>query len=533
MNTNGGPARLIRAYGLWIALVTVVVMAAGYGVSMLAPTVYRSAAIVVVEARVRANTTPVTPEMGTEKELAKSGLVVRPAAEKLGVDAGHLGTGFEVTVAPDANVLTFIYQNANPAIAQQRAQALAEAYVDYRNTGEDSKNAAVAAAANAHATLVTPAFLPGAPEERPVLIDVAIGLVLGLLLGVGTAIIRDRLSDRLRGLRDFETISGLRVLATVPRIPRPRGPGAALPVLLRTPETPAAESYRYLRSRLRPVLARDGAISVLVASAYEGEGRSTTAANLAIAFAQAGRSVILVDADLRHPRQHTMFDLTADRGLTDLLAGDAKPQDALQPGPVPRLRLLAAGPGSDLFEGARLGEVITALSRLCDILVIDSPPILSVSDAIGLAATADHVLLIGDFRRSTRGGVVRALAELAEVVDGNVSGVLVNAPKSAGGLVPRARDAAAVRPGRDDDDTAPREEILADGLSLLDPPSDRSGKPVVGSATVPKSMAPSSPTPASTVYQSASSAPPVIGPAGPVKARANGSAVPAPLEDAS
>ena len=93
MTADGGAARLVRVYGLWILLVTAVVMVAGYEVSMLSPTVYRSAAIVVIEARVRANTTPVQPEMGTEKELARSGLVVRPAARELGVDAATLADG--------------------------------------------------------------------------------------------------------------------------------------------------------------------------------------------------------------------------------------------------------------------------------------------------------------------------------------------------------------------------------------------------------------------------------------------------------
>jgi capsular exopolysaccharide synthesis family protein len=569
MNTNGGPARLIRVYGLWITLVTAVVMAAGFGVSMLAPTAYRSAAIVVVEAVVRANTTPVPPEMGTEKELAKSGLVVRPAAAGLGVQPDTLSNGFSVTVAPDANVLTFIYSADRPAIAQRRAQALAEAYVDYRNDSEQSKTST----ANAHAVLVTPAYLPAEPVARPIWIDAGIGLILGLLLGIGTAIVRDRMSDRIRGLHDFEKISGLTVLATVPRTPRPRGPGAALPVLLRLPQSPAAESYRYLRSRLHPLLISAKASTVLVASAHDGEGRSTTAANLAVALAVAGRSVILVDADLPGPHQHTIFDLPDERGLTDLLDGEIRTETALQQGPVPRLRVLTAGPGADratdLLEGPRLGQVLQRLGRLCDVVVIDSPAILSVSDAIGLAAAADHILFLGDFRRSTRAGVIRALAELGEVVDGNVSGVLVNAPRSAGGLIPRPRGAVSTRTTATTSSGAPgsspspasstrpaRSSSSAEdhGLSLLDGVNDRSGRPVVGSASVPKTMlpgpsAPISPAPVSpapissapvssapvspgagpgsTVYQSATSPPVISPPAGPVKARANGSTVPA------
>ena len=554
MTTNGGPARLLRVYGLWILLVTVVVMAAGYGVSTLAPTMYRSAAIVVVEARVRANTTPVPPEMGTEKALAKSGLVVDPAAKALGVDAATLGDGLTVTVATDANVLTFIYDAADPATAQKRAQVLAEAYVDYRNAGEAQSTAPAArtsapANANAHATLVTPAYLPGAPVARPIWIDLGVGMMLGLLLGIGTALLRDRMSDRIRGRQDFEQITGVTVLATIPRSRRPRGAGAALPVLLSAPESPAAESYRYLRSRLQPLL-REGPVTVLVASAAEGEGRSTTAANLALALALAGRTVVLVDADLRRPRLHAMFERADELGLTSLLNGESTVAETLQTTPVPRLRLLAAGPGAesaaDLLEGPRLARLLRTVRQQCDVIVLDSAAVLSVSDAIALAAQSDHVLLVGDYRRTTRGALARALAELAEVVRDNVSGVLVNAPKSAGGLVPHSRGGAVPAP-----------DEMHDPFSLLDAPDDRAaagrGNPVFGSAAVPKGrpakgLPAKAPTPASTIYTSAYTAtpapsvnpgatpqgPPVIAPhgpplvaprgpaGGPVKARANG-----------
>src|SRR3954449_8987408 len=107
--TEGGAARLLRVYAVWIVLVTAVVIAAAVGVGMTAPRVYRSEAIVVVESRVRAGTTPVTPDMGTEKELARSGVVVDPAAFALEITSGQLVDGLVVSVEPDANVLTFAY----------------------------------------------------------------------------------------------------------------------------------------------------------------------------------------------------------------------------------------------------------------------------------------------------------------------------------------------------------------------------------------------------------------------------------------
>jgi succinoglycan biosynthesis transport protein ExoP len=462
MTANGGPARLLRVHAWWILLVAAVATAAAYGVSRLAPIEYRSAAIVVVEARVRANTTPLQPEMGTEKELARSGLVVRPAAVDLGVDPDALAAGLTVSVAPDANVLTFAYDAPDPATAQRRAQAIAEAYVGYRNAAEQQKTAQAQATANAHATLVTPAYVPAGPVARPLWLDLAVGALLGLLLGLGTALVRDRLSDRIRDRADFERLTGAPVLATVPRTRHTRGPGGTMPVLLRAPGSPAAESYRYLRSRLQPLLLRrgprDGAVSVLVTSARDGEGRSTTAANLAIALAQAGRSVVLVDADLRQPRLHTMLGVPGDGGLTGVLTGQCTLAEALRDTPVPRLTLLPAGPAADgatdRLEGPAPAQLLRALRRECDVLVVDAAALLSVSDAIGLAALADHVLLVGDYRCSTRSGVRRALTELGEAVDGNLSGVLLNAPKSAGGLVPRPRTAPGPATGSGPHDPA-------------------------------------------------------------------------------
>jgi capsular exopolysaccharide synthesis family protein len=505
MTTSGGPARLLRVYGWWIVLLTVAGMAAAFALGNTAPVEYRAAAIVVVEARVRANTTPVPPDMGTEKELAQSGLVVEPAALALGEDPGRLLSGLAISVAPDANVLTFAYTDAVPAVAQRRAQALAEAYVTYRNAGEADEtglgsakaDATAASTSTQHATLVTPAKLPTVPVERPLWIDAGIGAILGLLLGLGSAMLRDRLSDRLRGRADFERAAGIPALATVPRERRSPAVDAALPVIVRAPGSPTAESYRYLRSRLQPQL-RDGATTLLVTSAVKQEGRTTMAANLAAALAVAGHEVILVDADLHHPGVHKSFGVDNERGLTDLLAGSATLPEVLKDGPVPKLRLLPTGAdhnrAGDLLEGARLARVLRAVQTHCDIVVLDSAPLLTVADSISLATLSDHVLLVGDYRRTTRRGVSRAIAELGDVVDGNLSAVLLNVPKSAGGLVPQGRGSTADAPLETVDATAPLE---SDGESKV----NGKGVRVVNVQVIPKPT-----TAASTLYTSAASA---------------------------
>jgi capsular exopolysaccharide synthesis family protein len=486
--TSSGTARLVRVQAWWIVLVTLLVMGAAYAVASGAPREFRSAAIVVVESRVRENTTPVPPDMGTEKQLAQSGLVVDPAAGRLGVTADELAEGLVVSVAPDANVLTFAYTHADPRIAQARAGALAEAYVRHRNSGPDNGPAPAQ-----QATLVTEAWLPGAPVERPLYLDLGLGLVIGLLLGVATAVLRDRLSDRLRGRADLAVLLGGPVLATVPAESR-RGPDTGGPVLLRAPDAPAAEAFRYLRSRLQPLLGEH--TTVLVTSADGPEGRSTTAANLAVALAQAGRSVILVDADLHHPGVAAAFGMPDGIGLTDVLAEPVHLAGALRDGPVPRLRVLTGGRrlagAPDLLGSEHLRRLLRTLRGRCDVVVLDCAAVLTVSDAIVLAAVSDHIVFVGDLRRSTRRAVARGLAELAPEVPGGVLGVLLNGPRGSGRPTPR--DAAGLP-------VPPVPPVVASPVVTPVAAPPVAATPVV---TLP-AVAPTSPAPApsSTIYTSA------------------------------
>jgi capsular exopolysaccharide synthesis family protein len=522
--TAGNAARVIRVYGLWIVLVTAVVIAAAVGISMVSPRTYRSEAIVVVEARIQPNTTPVPPDMGTEKEIAQSGLVVDPAARNLGEDPGRLLGDLVIGVASDANVLTFTVTNADAATAQKYAEALAVAYVSLRNSGETatSTDSGTTATPTQHATLVTDAAF-GTPVERPIWITLGLGLGVGLLVGVGTALIRDRMSDRIRGRDDLERVARTTVLATIPRMrPRP-GTDGNLPLVLAAPDSAAAESFRYLRSRLQPLLR--GGAAVLVTSAGEREGRTLTATNLAVALAQSGTRVVLVDADLRSPHVHLAFGDDNAVGLTSVLAGERTVADVLRETSVNGLRILPAGPAAgnagDLLTGKRLRRVLESLRGQCDVLVLDSAPVLNASETIAVAEVCDHIVLVADYRRTTRGFVSRALDELSEVVHGNVSCVLINTSPSAGGLNPQGRTAQG-EPLPVSNDAAGRAPVVppVNGRAPAPAPVVGNGpaKPpvstVYGSARVP------------TIYSSAAVPPPAGGDGDEVEQQASEPAVP-------
>lgn len=456
-SVTGGAKRFLRVYAAWIVLVTAVVMIAAYAVTTNMKTQYLSSARVVVEAQVFSNTTPLPPDMGSEKLIAESGLVLDTAAKKLGVDPNTLGKGLAVSVSPDTNVLQFDYTAGSPDMARARAQEIAAAYVAYRDASSSSKKpSATTPRTPVKATMVTPASLPIAPKGHPLEINLAAGLAIGIVLGLGTAFIRDWTSDRLRSRAEAEHLAGVPVLAAVPRVGRlPRRTG---PPVLYGHASPQAEAFRYLRARVEaagtPLV--DGRI-VLVASAAAREGRTTVAVNLAVALAASGAEVLLVDGDMRRPRLDEVFGIDGDDGLTDVLAEPGFHEPAVRSTSVRGLRLLTAGtelavPG-DLLEVRRLRNLFLALRYKADYVIVDSAPLLDFADPVALASACDDVLLVANARRTTRTGLAGAERELAGL-DTAVTGVVLNETTGAFGVrSPRAGVPAARRaPATDDVD---------------------------------------------------------------------------------
>lgn len=205
-------------------------------------------------------------------------------------------------------------------------------------------------------------------------------------------------------------------------------------IMERDPKSPVSEAFRTLRTNLQFVRV-DGPLKALaVTSAIPGEGKSTVAANLAIAMAQAGKSVILVDADLRRAKQHKLFDLPNKVGLTNLLLGTAG-LEALQGTKVQGLRVLASGvfpPNpAELLDSGEMVRVLELLKAQADMVIFDTPPLVAVTDAAVLGAKVDGVLLVCRLGKAARDGIVRA-KKLLENANARVLGVVANGDKPAG-----------------------------------------------------------------------------------------------------
>jgi capsular exopolysaccharide synthesis family protein len=208
-------------------------------------------------------------------------------------------------------------------------------------------------------------------------------------------------------------------------------------VSLTEPNSPAAEAYRSLRTSVQ-FLGLDRPLRIIeVTSASPGEGKTTSLANLGVALARAGRQVIVVCCDLRRPRLHEFFGLSNTIGFTSVLVGDVGLSTALQPVPgSDRLRVLASGPippnPSELLASERAGEVLAALAQQADIVLIDAPPVLPVTDAAVLANRVDATLLVVSANVTTNKQVHRA-AEILRQVDAPLVGAVLNGVELEGG----------------------------------------------------------------------------------------------------
>jgi capsular exopolysaccharide synthesis family protein len=418
---------LLRRHGLWLLLATFTGIIGALLVYELRPIAYSSSAQVDVESHVVA----LPPNMTTETQVATSGVVVTPTASVMGMSTTSMRPHLSAKVTGTANVLSIACTMPTPAAAQRCATAAAAAYISFRNMVGSPK---IAQARNPlQVTLVTAASLPTAPAGPGKRILLPIGAILGLLLGIGAMIVRDHFDDRVRDRADLERCLDAPVVAEVPRVGRRAGSPAS--VFSRTPHSPAAEAYRYLRARLDPLVASaDGGVVLLVAGPRRLEGRTSVAANLATALAYAGDKVILVDADLKNPMLSKVFGTWHRPGLGDLLAGRALLEEAAIPTYVPGLRLVTAGEAigrtSDTLEVSRLGQGFARMKEVADVVIVDSAPVLEASDALTLASVSDLVVVVADVRRTRRGDASSAAEQIRAVGLGTIVGVLNGTPRS-------------------------------------------------------------------------------------------------------
>ncbi len=287
------------------------------------------------------------------------------------------------------------------------------------------------AGAQTGVVVVQEATVPGAPYAPNVRLYTLLALLAGLCIGIGAVFLLEYLDNTTKVDTPFNELIGAPLMTTIPIVPSMERLPHQL-FILDQPMSPEAESVRLLRANVEFAIASTDVKTLAVTSAGPGEGKSTVVANLAVAMAQAGFSVVVIDADMRRPAQQEAFNLTNERGLSTLLArSDVDWNSVARTNADLKLRVITSGPippnPGDLLKSPRFKALLETLNDEFDMVILDTPPALAVTDALVVADVAKDVLLVSRANETRIDRLQSAVAALPETA--RVIGVALNYQK--------------------------------------------------------------------------------------------------------
>ena len=366
-------------------------------------------------------------------DVATSAKVLRPVIEDLGLadSVSSLAARTTATSKSGSVIISIVVTDTDAARSATTANAIAKSLQtvildDLERPLPDGSRAV-------RITNIQPATTPSVPTGPNHTVDVALGFAGGLALGVALVFVRAMADTRIHRTEDITSDSDVPLLGAIGKDPdtehRPL-------VVHSSPRSPLAEAYRDLRTNIS-YLDTDQELRVIaMSSAMQSEGKTTTAANLAVAMAESGARTLIIDADLRRPHLAETFGLEGTVGLSDVLVGRAEPEDVVQPWGIRGLHVLPAGripPNpSELLGSGSMRALLDQFRSTYDLVIIDAPPLLPVTDAAVLSKACDGVLVAAAAKRSRRTQLRAALDRLARI-DSRVLGiVLTMAPAGRG-----------------------------------------------------------------------------------------------------
>jgi len=427
-------------------------------------------------------------DISTEIALVQSGRIAAAANQALGADAAKISS-VSVSAVGETTLMSITTQSSSPRAAQRAANIYATKYVEIRKQQKIEASQNTVDSINKHveelngqiarltneinanpigtadqqaqrtqlqgdllqaservsqlqlnqsliaqngATIVDRAGLPSKPVKPDPKRDALLGFALGIVLGLGLAFLTEFLDDKIKTPEDVARYAhGLTVLAEIPTIGKEKR-GRRL-VALDDPSSGAAEAYRSLRTSLRLISLRRPIQTLLVTSSMAGEGKTTTSANLGVTLARSGLRVVIVDLDLRRASLAPMFGGDNEIGIMSVLVGERTLAEAMYEVPiatgVPPLRFLPAGPlppnPSEIMGTSRMAEVLNNLRSMADFVIIDSPPIVPVTDAVVLASRVDAVMMVILAGKTRRRHLIKS-ADFLEQADAPMIGATLN-----------------------------------------------------------------------------------------------------------
>ena len=356
---------------------------------------------------------------------ATSPAVLQPAIDELGLEIEPETLASRVNASADLNtvLISISVDDESPVQSAALAQAIANSLITVVETLERPADTAVSPV---RLSIITPAAAPGSPSSPNTKLNLLVGLLVGLVAGVAGALIRHSSDTKVRGQEDLAKVTSAPLLGGISF----DNDAAKKPLLTQTaPQSPRAESFRQIRTNLQFANV-DGTLNTfLVTSSLPGEGKTTTATNIAIAMAQTGQKVVLVDADLRRPMVASYLGLEGSAGLTTALVGSSQVEDLLQPWGNDDLYVLTSGripPNpSEILGSGSMSSLLDYLSSTFDVVVVDAPPLIPVTDATVLAQMVGGVMLVTGSGKVRNQDLEKSLESL-KLVKANLLGVVLN-----------------------------------------------------------------------------------------------------------
>ncbi len=418
----------------WISALALVLLAtsAAVGVTLVQAPEYRASSEVFVSVAAGSSVTDLSQgnnfsaaRVKSYTALALTPRVLGAAAKQLGLPAG---TDLSKVVTASSTDETVIISLSATSTSPARAAAIANAVTTQLVAVVDEVERSSQQSDLVHLSVFQQAKAPTMPFAPRIPVNLAIGVLAGLALGVAQAVLREVLDTRLRSFDALRRLTTASVLGefgvddTIAKHPL---------VAVDNRYSTRAESFRQLRTHLTYTNLDGGPQSIVVTSATPGEGKSSTAVNLALMLAQNGSRVLLVDADLRRPTTGTYLGIESRVGLSTVLTRQVALDDAIQEvGGDNPLHVLAAGrvpPNpSELLSSSRMADLVRELESRYDVVIVDAPPLLPVTDPAVLGAICSGVLLVVSVNGQTRRAEFVAAEQTLRQVGARLLGLVVN-----------------------------------------------------------------------------------------------------------
>ena len=434
--------RIIRKRWRIIVAVTLVVLAGAAMATALSPKVYQAETQLFVSTSAGGGTDVTSSLLSgsnftQQRVLSYADVITTPevldpviTTLKLNTTAALLSNQITATVPLNTVLIQVDVTNTNPRVAAEVADAVGK---QFTRTVADIESVSKGQPSPVKLTVVSVPTVPTAPISPKPTRNLALGVVLGLLLGLGLALLRDLLDTTIKGEKDCAEVTDATVIGGIGFDPDAR----KHPLIVQAdPHSPRAEAFRTLRTNLQFVNAANHPRSIVFTSSLPGEGKTTTTANLAITMAAGGARVCLLEGDLRRARLLEYMGMEGSVGLTNVLIGQAQLGDVLQQFTDTSVYVIGSGSvppnPSELLGSTAMIDILRELESRFDIVIIDSPPLLPVTDAAVLSSIAGGTVVVVGAGLVDRDHLARSLQSL-DAVNGRVLGLVLNLVPTKGG----------------------------------------------------------------------------------------------------